>query len=511
MEYLTAFDRTVRSYADREAIRTSQGNRLSYAELDKRSNQVANALESIAPGQPVATLARNRYQVVEVMLASHKRGIGNVQLSFMDSLGGITQTLEPTDADVLIFDDENAEKALDVLDQAELSVGVSIGNAGITRSDVYGYDNLLERASVERPISQGSEHGVLFTSGTTSRSKAVPFDQEQLWYGSTQTVMEMGIEPRDIALVTTPWYHMVTTDAWILPHLQAGATLVMQRSFDPPATLDLLAKHEATGLLAVPTQLQSLVTEAQQGDYDVDALSYIRTGGSVVTSQLSEQVHNYLCEGLYNTYGLTEGGPNLTYSLPATQREKPGTIGKESFMWELRVVESGAGVAEFDPTAEVDPGETGEVIGRSPGMCDGYLERPQATEALFVDGWLRTGDIARIDADGHLYIVDRVDNMIISGSENIYPQEVEEALATHVDVDAVAVLGLDDETWGERVAAVVRTRDDGLGEEDLDAYCKSHDELANFARPREYSIGSQPLPRTDTGTIRREEVHDEFS
>lgn len=510
MNYLDAFDRTVRCYPDTDAVRTDRGEQYTYAELDERSDRLANVLTTLAPDAQLATLARNRSQTIEAMIASQKRGLGNVQLPFMDSPGAIAGMIEPTTAKILLFDDATAEKALAVFDRTDLSIGISIDGAGTDRDDVYAYESLMKDADTERPSADDNEHGVLFTSGTTSTSKAVPFDQEQLWYGSTQVIMEMSIEPGDVALVTTPWYHMVTTDAWVLPHLQAGATLVIQESFDPPETLKLVDEHGVTGLLAVPTQLHSLVDAAKDGQYDLETLSYIRTGGSIVTEQLSELVNEHLCDGLYNTYGLTEGGPNLTYARPAAQQEKPGTIGKESFMWEIRVVNSAATADGFDPTDEVAAGETGEVIGRSPGMCRGYLDRPTATANLLVDGWLRTGDVARIDEDGFLYIVDRVDNMIISGGENVYPQEVEEVLATHESVEEVAVVGLDDDVWGQRIAAVVRTSDSELDSDTLDEFCQNNDDLANFKRPREYTISDRALPRTDTGKIRREAVHNEF-
>lgn len=510
MNCIDAFDRSVRCHPETDAVRTDTGRSYTYAELDERTDRLATALESLAAGERIATLANNCSETIETMIASHKRGVGNVQLPFMASPQGLAGMLEPTNASVLVFDDANVEKALEVFDRTDLSIGVSIDGTETGRNGIHDYHELLENAPAERPDPHGNEHGVLFTSGTTSVSKAVPFDQDQLWYGSTQVIMEMGVDTGDVALLTTPWYHMVTTDAWILPHLQAGATIVVQGSFDPSETLELVDEHGANGLLAVPTQLHALLDETKEGEYDLDTLSYIRTGGSIVTEQLSEMVHEHLCEGLYNTYGLTEGGPNLTFARPEAQHEKPGTIGSESYMWELRVVESAAHAGEFDPTAEVDAGETGEVIGRSPGMCEGYLGRPDATRNLLVDGWLRTGDVARVDGDGFLYIVDRVDNMIISGGENVYPQEVEEVLATHDAVDAVAVVGLDDEVWGERIAAVVRTNDESLDSAALEAFCKESTELADFKRPREYTIVDRPLPRTDTGKIRRAEVHTEF-
>lgn len=508
MNFIDAFERAVRCHSSKTALVTEDGRSLTYAELDERTDRLAGALDEIAPGARVATIALNGIPAIETMIASQKRGIGNVQLPFRASPQGLVDMLEPTGAAVLVFDEANADTATEVLDRRGFDAAVHAGDDDL--EGVRDYETLVAEGDPDPPVGDGgNEHGILYTSGTTSAAKAVPFDQEQLWLGSTQVIMEMGIESTDRALVTTPWYHMVTTDAWILPHLQAGATLVVQSSFDPESSLRLVEQHDVTGLLAVPTQLHGLVDAQKRGEYDVSQLSYIRTGGSVVTEQLSERVAEHLTDGLYNTYGLTEGGPNLTFAHPTTQRENPGTIGKESFTWELRVVESTAPDVDPDPDATVDAGETGEILAKGPGMCDGYLDRPEATDRLFVDGWLRTGDVAEVDGEGNLYVVDRVDNMIISGGENIYPQEVESVLATHEAVEEAAVLGLDDERWGSRVAAVV-TVDGDVTAEALDEFCRDHDGLADFKRPREYELTERSLLRTDTGTLRRAEIREEF-
>ncbi|WP_280536951.1 AMP-binding protein [Halopenitus sp. POP-27] len=511
MNYLDAFDRSVRCHPERDAVRTDDGRSLTYADLDDRTDRLATALETLAPGERVATLAYNGSEVVEVLLASHKRGLGNVQLPFRESAGALAEMLEPTDPAVLVFDGRTAERALDVLDRTAIETGVSIDGDGTDREDVREYESIVADVDPDagRPQSHGNEHGMLFTSGTTGVAKAVPFDQEQLWYGSTQDVMEMQLDHRDVGVIATPWYHMVTTNAWIMPHLQAGGTLVIQTAFDPSETLSLIESNEATGLIAVPTQLHTLVDEQREGGYNLASLSYIRTGGSVVTEELSEAVAEHLCEGLYNTYGLTEGGPNLAFADPETQRANPGTIGTESFTWEVRVVESTGPEVEPDPTATVDPGETGEVIGNSPGMATEYVGRPHESERLTVDGWLRTGDVARIDEDGLLYIVDRVDNMIVSGGENVYPQEVENALTAHENVDAAAVVGREDDRWGQRIAAVVAVTGD-VSEADLDEHCRVHDGLADFKRPREYVITRESFPRTETGKLRRGDVRTRF-
>ncbi|WP_254533018.1 class I adenylate-forming enzyme family protein [Natrinema gelatinilyticum] len=512
MKYIDTFERTVRCYSSKTALVTDDGRSMTYGELDDRTTQLTNALNERAPDRRIATLALTGSMAVEAMLASQKRGIGNVQLPFRDSPSTLAAMLEPTEAAVLLFDDANAEKALEVLDRTAIETGIHAGVEAIDRENVEDYENVIAGASME-PVEPdpASEHGVFYTSGTTSTPKGVLFDQEQMWYGAMQVVMEMSIEETDTALVTTPWYHMVTTDAWILPHLMAGATMVVQSDFDPDKALRLVEEYDVTGMLAVPTQLHVLADAQAESGYNIDTLSYIRTGGSIVTESLVENASEYLTDGVYNTYGLTEGGPNLTFAHPSVQDEHTGTIGKESFTWELRVVEAADPDEDPDPTATVEPGEIGEIIASSPGMSTSYLDHPEESERTYVDSWLRTGDCAEVDEDGYLYIVGRIDNMIVSGGENVYPEEVEDILEGHEAVEEAVVIGLEDEQWGHRVASVLCT--DGSAEVDvdeLDRFCKEHDNLANFKRPREYAVTDESLPRTDTGTIERATVHEEF-
>ncbi|GAA0243390.1 class I adenylate-forming enzyme family protein [Haladaptatus pallidirubidus] len=507
MKYLEAFERTVRTHANDTAIVTDDGEEFTYDEFDRRSTQLANALDERIPSEQCAVLAVNGLPAVESMIAGQKRGEATVQLPFRGSTLELISMAETADAAGLVFDDANADIGLEMLEQGEFEVAIHAGKRNISHDAVESYEAVLSGVAEELRdgLPDGDECAVFYTSGTTSEPKAVCFDQEQMWLGATQVVMEHGIDMTDIAIVTTPWYHMVTSDAWLYPHLLAGATVVLHSSFEPTEALELIEKHDITGLLAVPTQLNGLNDVQAKLDYDVDSLSYIRTGGSVVTEELIERTAALLTENVYNTYGMTEGGPNLTFAHPSVQDDHPGTIGKGSFVWELRVVETAPLDEHPDPTATVKPGELGEIIVRGSGRSEGYIDNKRAERRSYFGDWLRTRDVARIDEDGFLYIVDRVDNMVISGGENIYPTEVERALGSHDDVREVCVVGLDDDHWGQIVTAVVVTNVP-VNEDELDAFCKNHESLADFKRPRQYAIITETLPRSDTGTIQRERV-----
>ncbi|WP_144901036.1 class I adenylate-forming enzyme family protein [Halobellus captivus] len=504
-----ALARTVRCYPDKLALVTDDGRSFTYTELDERSTRLANAItDRIGTGR-CAVLSVNTVAAIESMWAGNKRGLATVQLSYRATVGELKRMAETGDAEALLFDDHNADDALELLDRGAFDVAVHAGDRDIEREDVESYEDVLAAAETELDDSHpvDDECAILYTSGTTSVPKAVPFDQEQLWYGAIQGIMEHGIDETDVALCTSPWYHMVTTDAWLYPHFVAGATVVLHSTFEPEEALQLIEGHDVTGLLGVPTQLKALndVQRAAETPYDTESLSYIRTGGAIVTENLIEATHEHLSEHVYNTYGMTEAGPDLTFAHPDVQEEHPGTIGKEAFSWEIRVVESVPISEHPDPEATVDPGERGEIIARGPGMSYGYIDNEEASEKSYFDGWLRTRDVARIDEEGYLYIVDRVDNMINSGGENVYPAEVERVLGNHPEVDEACVFGLDDEDWGQVVTAVVVTESD-ITAEDLEEYCLQHDGLANFKRPRNYAITADPLPRTDTGTLIRDDL-----
>jgi len=515
---LEGFRSAVRRSPDAVAVINPDDRSVTYRELLIRSKRLAAVLDNRTPDGRCAVLARNRLAVIDAMLAAMWRGRANVQLSTRGAVEELASSMETARGAGLIYDSALADTAEALAERVDPAFMLDIDGPGTGDA----YEPTLEGAAPDDvpddPRTDPPESAVFFTSGTTSTPKGILVDQEQAWLAAVQPVMEMSLDASDRALVCTPWYHMVTSEAWILPHLFSGATLVLQPAFEPEDTLRAIENHDISGLLAVPTQLEVLVETQRDLGVDLDSLDYIRTGGAILSEQLVEAVTATVDAALYNTYGLTEGVGNLTFADPADQETHPGTIGKASHLWEIRVVETADPPAKPDPSATVDPGELGEVLGRSLQMTDGYLDRPEATEALFVEDpratgpgrteWLRTGDVARLEARGYPIIIDRIDNMIVSGGENIYPEEVQRALEAHADVRAAGVVGLPDERWGELVAAAVVV-DGEVTAEDLETHCQAHEGLADFKRPRQYQFVEE-LPRSPTGTLLREQVRESF-
>lgn len=509
MKLFRAFERSVNREPSRTAVRAIDGRSFTYRELDERTNALANVLDNRIPGnRRCASLLENGIPAVETVIAAHKRGVANVQLFTRGAPDEIASMIESASPGGFIYDEQNADLAESVLERVDVDTVLSVGNRLI--EDAAPYEEAINDASRTRDSGpQRSEAAVFYTSGTTGVPKGILYDQEKLWLGSLQTLSETGFDPTDKGLAMIPWYHMFTYANSILPHLHVGASLVIQPSFDADEALRAIEAHDVTNVIAVPAQLKEMVARQREAEYDLSSLMRIRTGGAPTTESLVEAVDETLGADIRVLYGLSEGGATVTHSYPHEQRERPYTVGKEAFMWNVRVVTPADPPAKPDPDDIVEPGGTGEVLVKGPAMATGYLDNQDAEEALFVGDWIRTRDVADIDAEGYLSIVDRVDNMLVSGGEKVYPQEVERVLAEHPRVSDVCVVGVADERWGETVAAIIVPGDD-VDEETLDSFCVEHDGLADFKRPRLYAFTNDELPRTASGTLERVSIRERF-
>lgn len=515
MDYITAFEQSVSRTPDGVAIRNPGSDSCTYDELHQRTTDLALALDGLIGDARSGSLLDNGQSAIEILLAAYKRGVANVPLNTQSAPDQQVFILKNSDVDVLLFDDANRERAVEIIDWYGLDIAVHVGDAPVELDGVtvHSYESLLADVAADPDDyeTRGSAGGIYYTSGTTGRPKGVIADQEKSWYASSQLIMDSAISPTDRALIATPLYHVVTAVSWTFAHLQANATLVPQQSFAPGQTLDLIEKYDITNVFMIPAQWEAVLDEQRAAPRDIDTIRQARTGGAPVDEEVVVEIRDEITENFYIIYGLTESVSNVTVGRPADQRRSPGTVGKATFNWETRVVESVDPAENPDPDTVIDPPGSGELLVRSVVGADGYLDRPEAEQDLFVNDWIRTGDIARIDEDRNLYIVDRVDNMIISGGENIYPQEVETVLSEHSDVTDAATIGVPHEKWGETVKGIVVPASADLTADELDRYCRDSDRLADFKRPRKYEFVEDELPRSPLGKLRRGVIRDKFS
>lgn len=494
------FELVATRWAEHTAIVTDVGAEYTYAELDAEVNAVARGLEKlqVGEGERIALFSPNTPEFVTTYYATLKLGGVVVPISYRASADEVEYLVEASEANVLIYDVATRETVDSFIDDVEATgIGVGLGE----------YRDLLVDGGPVTP--RGARNDLAYiahTSGSTGMPKLVPHTHDDALLGGLQGAQEVGLRRDDRGLVLAPLFHTAGMYTYFAPHLYTGATSILQKEFDPTATLELIEREEATSVFAVPAQYRAMLRAMDEDTYNTDSLRYIRTGASPMAEQEIILAQETFSENFYNTYGLTECQQNVTIFTPDDPPSKKASIGRASYLWEARVVEAEP-PEEVDPEAVVQSPGTGVLLIRGPMTMDGYLDVQEKSEEVIVDGWAYTGDVTEIDAEGYLYIVDRMDNMILSGGENVYPQEVEGVVGGHPAVVDCGVFGVEDEEWGQRVSAAVVV-ENAIEADELDEYLRESDELANFKRPREYRFVDE-IPRSPgSGSIQRGKLPD---
>ena len=442
-----------------------EGTRLTYAGLCERAARIAAGLvaRGVEPGDRVACVLANEPETVELYWGCQWLGACIVPLS---------HRLAAPDLDYCISD---AGAALVVRDPAEVDELVA--------EDEHPGTFELEKAG----------HSIqLYTSGTTGRPKGVPRSHRAERAAGLSQVVQHGLEPGHRTLGVMPLYHTMGIHSLLAASL-VGGCYVAQPAWDVDQGLALIADERITALYLAPTLYFDLVHAEDLAGTDTSSVRAVAYAGAPMTSALVERVAEAFEPDVFvNHYGSTE---IYTFSVHRAQRDKPGCAGRPALNARLRL----------DP-----PGE-GEILCHmsSDEAFAGYWNRPDADAKAIRNGWCHTGDVGRLDDDDDLWIVGRVDDMIISGGENIHPVEVEEVLARAPGVREVAVVGEPDERLGQHVAAYV-VLENGVTADDLDRFCLESDRLARFKRPRAYHL-VQELPKSPSGKILRRLLREEAS
>jgi acyl-CoA synthetase (AMP-forming)/AMP-acid ligase II len=474
--------------ADRTALVLNE-HRWTFRELNEASDRLANGLASLGVrrGDRVALLGRNSVEWVVAYFGVAKSGAILVPASYWYKAAELRHVLVDSGARVLIASADHA----DVVREAtrDLPAPVELVWIGETEGGIR-YADLIAGASGEEPhvaLVEADPHVIMYTSGTTGSPKGAVLSHRAHVLHAATWAAETRASPDDVYLCTYPLFHTGGTDCGILPPMYAGAAVVVLPWPDAGAILDAIERHRVTAFRAVPTIWKRLVAHPDLARRDLSSLRRVIAGSDAMPRELIDEIRRLIPQAAYlQNYGLTEAGPVLTYLRPEDPPEAYGSNGRAHPQAEVRIVD--------ESERPVPTGAVGEIVARTEHLMEGYWKAPDRTAEALRGGWLHTGDLGYLDGAGYLWVTGRKKDVIISGSEHIYPIEVEAVLRLHPDVEEVAVIGVPDARWGESVAAViVPAKGSEPRAEDLVAFVRER--LADFKRPR-HVLFVDDLPRT---------------
>ncbi|OGA68603.1 MAG: hypothetical protein A3G83_06970 [Betaproteobacteria bacterium RIFCSPLOWO2_12_FULL_68_20] len=497
------FAATVSRWPGRTAL--LEGERAwTWSELDRAVNRLANFLRHLGArkGDAVGLLLVNCAEFAIGFLACQKLGAVSSCLNYRLAAGPIGHAVREERLKAVIFNAELAGKLADAMQQAGSCRFLCAGAPA--PGGALGFDECGAFPASEPPpvdIAESDICNVIHTSGTTGRPKGAAFTNETQILSGIQYCLEMGLDRGHVGMSLAPVVIGAATNFFVA-YVFVGAAQVMIGEYEAQKALRLIARHRVTEAFAVPTQMYQMAeARAQLGALDIASLRLLRSGGSALPRTLLHRVREALgCEVL-NTYGTTESCTAVTACHTGLEPEdKWESIGKPSYFQEVRVARAAQDVQAAPEDAIAAPGE-GQLINRGPQCVAEYYRSP--LESLRGrDGWQYTRDIVRVDAEGYLYPVDRMDNVIISGGENIYPQEIEFFLSKHPLIADIAVCGVPDEKWGQVIKALIVRRSPELTPEALERYCLESSDLARHKRPRLVQFVDS-VPRNVLGKIDR--------
>lgn len=488
--------------------------RYTYRQAAERVRRSAAGLHSLGvkPGENIAILANNSHRYWETYFVCDLAGTPLAPLNIRLAAKELEFILNDGEIKALFLGPEYIDLYKQFREGVPGLKHVILlgGEAGESFID---YETLLaENEPLTNSARQWAETDMLnlcYTGGTTGLPKGVMLSQRAIVSNAEHAIMTVGFTENDTWLHVAPMFHLA--DAWACYALtMMGGVHVFIPGFAPEATLQALQDHRVTKTILVPTMINFLVNYPDTTKYDVSSLDTILYGASPMPVDRLLAAVKVFGPKLVQAYGMTETAPLLTgmqkhwcsYDGSAADTRRLASCGRQISGVEVRVVDEKTG-------EDVQPGQVGEIIARGPNVMNGYWKRPEETAAALRDGYMHTGDLATIDEENFIYIVDRAKDMIISGGENIYSTEVESAIYEHPAVLEAAVIGVPDEQWGEAVLAVVVPKDGATvtGEEIIE-HCRTL--IAGYKTPKRVVIQAEALPKSGPGKILKTELRKPF-
>lgn len=472
---------------------------VSWAQFDRATNRLANRLnaDGIGRGHTVGVLMNNSREMVEALIGTMKSGACSVPLNLSVSNGAIAAMLEDADVSAIFASPDQKIRITEFLEQNPAVACIKAG------PEFEAYKNGTSDAFPAAEIEDNDPLNIIYSSGTTGMPKGIV----QTHKGRRDWAYDLSIALRYTSASRTLFtIGLYSNISWVgmLCTLLAGGTMVVHQSFDAKAALTAIADQQITNFAMVPIQLQRLLEVPDSGSFDLGSVQAVMSCGSPLHADLKQELFLRLGETtVTELFGLTEGV--ITTLDPEEAAGRMASVGKPLIGTDIKIV--------GDDDKEMPAGQAGEIVGIGRIIMPAYLNRPDATaEATWVgpDGraWLRTGDIGQLDDDGYLYVVDRKKDMILSGGQNIYPQDIEAVLITHAAVNDVAVIGVPSKKWGETPLAVV-VREPGATE-NPDPICQWTNSKLGKQQRLSAVIFAENLPRNANGKILKRKLRQKY-
>lgn len=475
---------------------------VSYQELDQRACRFAAWLQAqgVAKGDRVALLTQNCPEVFEAQFACSKIGAICIPLNWRLTVPELDYILGDSTPKVLVFDQKFGDAGEQLIKQCGIPASLQLD----AEDPTCAYKQALSAGSDQYQAVHCTHDDVamiMYTSGTTGHPKGAMITHGMNFYNAVNLGVPSGISAETVQLVVLPLFHTGGMNCYANPILHAGGQILLMRDFEPGRALAILGDESlgVTHFFGVPAPYQFMM---QHPDFDSTDLSRIVTAGVGGAPCAEAILKAWIDRGvpLIQGWGMTETSPGGTALAAHDVMRKIGSAGKPLLHTEVKIVD--------DSGATLPWGEVGELLIRGPNITPGYWNKPEATADAFVDGWLKTGDAARFDEEGFIYIVDRWKDMYISGGENVYPAEVENVLYQLNQVAEAAIIGVPDERWGETGKAVlVLKTGQALAEEEVIAHCLAN--LAKFKVPSSVAF-VDALPRNATGKVLKRTLREQF-
>jgi fatty-acyl-CoA synthase len=475
-----------RSFPEKEAlVDVIENRRYTYGQLAEDVNRMANFLRielAIGRGDRVTCLSYNRAEYIKLFLALSRLGAIMVPLNFRLATAEFIYFLEDATPKAIFFDKAHQDQVEGFKRKVDLKHYVCFDDVETVGQAL---PKALQSLSTDQPseveIEPDAPQLIIYTSGTTGLPKGVILTHGMLTWNAINTNLGWDLRSEDKTILHAAMFYTAGWNVFTLPLFYCRGVNILIKSFDADLILDLIEREGVTVFFGVPTMFQMLIESPKFSSTDFSKVRFMVSGGAPLPQDILEIFKSQKAIRIWEGYGLTEAGPNNFIA-----NGKLGTVGHPMPHVDVKIVAPDGN--------ELAAGEEGEIFLRGPHICAGYWNKPEASDEVFSEGWFKTGDFGRMDADGHFSIVGRLKDMIISGGANIYPAEIERAIETHSAVAGVAVIGVPDAKWGEVGKAIVELHPgSALSFEELRDFLRER--LGKFKIPKYMAVVNE-LPRT---------------